>query len=285
MEYPYATAGDETFLMRRDRMEWFCRHPRRTHNTFIMLCTAGSAQVRRNMDLFTLSKDMEWTLLPDSVIQILNPSLDFEVHYCVCPPSLFDEVTMHLPSSFLDFISMSEPYPLARRQDTLAAKCFFSLMQILYDDAANHFRHQIVVNQIQNFYLSFYERMRHRIGTCPKVYSSRGDLLIKRFWGLLLIHYLEHRPVSWYADRLCVSERYLSQTFRHLSQTTPKKAIDDFVALEIKIQLRSSHDSVQQIADRLNFSDQSVMARFFKNKTGISPLSYRQNATIEQNPL
>lgn len=275
MEYPYATASEETILMRRDRMEWFSQHPRRTRNTFIMHCLSGRAQIRRNMDLFVFSKGMEWTLLPDSVIQILNPSDDFEVHYCVCPPPLFDEVTRHLPSAFLDFVSMSEPYPLSTAHEIEADRCFFSLMQLIYDDTGNRFRHRIVAAEIQNFYLVFYDKMCHRIGEREKTFSSRGDRLVKNFWQLLLTHYLEHRPVSWYAARLCVSERYLSQNFKRLAQTTPKKAIDDFVAQEIMIQLRSTHDSVQQIADRLNFSDQSVMGRFFKNKTGLSPLEYR----------
>lgn len=275
MEYPYSGAAEETFLMRQDRMEWFQRHPRRTRNTFIMHGVSGSAKIRRNMDVFDFGENMEWTLLPDSVIRILEPTDDFRVHYCVCPPPLFDEVTMHLPSAFLDFVAEERPYPLATDRDTEANRCAFGLMQVIYDDTGNAYRHQIIVNVIQSFYLAFYDRMRDRIGEREKMYVSAGDRLVKRFWGLLLEHYREHRSVQWYAGQLCVSERHLSQTFRTLSDTTPKQTIDDYMVLEIKIQLRSTHDTVQQIADRLNFSDQSVMGRFFKGKTGMSPQEYR----------
>ena len=277
MEYPYGNAVTETFLMRQDSMEWFQRHPRRTQNTFIMQGVSGSAKIRRNMEVYDFGANMEWTLLPDSVIQILEPTDDFLVHYCVCPPPLFDEVTMHLPSAFLDFVAKESPCPLTTEQEMEANRCAFGLMQVIYNDADNAYRHQIIVNIIQGFYLAFYDRMRNRIGEREKMYASAGDRLVKRFWGLLLEHYREHRSVQWYAGQLCVSERYLSKIFRTLSNTTPKQAIDDYIVLEIKIQLRSTHDTVQQIADRLNFSDQSVMGRFFKNKTGMSPQEYRRS--------
>lgn len=283
MTYPYSSVAQETILMRQDRMEWFCQHARRTRNTFIMHCVAGHAKVWRNMHYFDFSKDMEWTLLPDSVIQIVDPSDDFEVRYCVCPPSIFDEVIMHLPSPFIDYISTIDPYTLTTQREIVANSGFFRLMQVIYEDRSNRFRHQLVVNEIQSFYLALYDKIRHHIDDNLKTFGERGDGLIKRFWGLLHVHYLEHRPVSWYASRLCVSERYLSQTFNRMTGTTPKKTIDDFVVLEIKIQLRSTSDSIQQIADRLNFSDQSVMGRFFKNKTGMSPLDYRRGIQFEPN--
>ena len=275
-EYPYSTAPQETFLMRCDRMEWFCQHPRRTRNTFIMHCVSGSARIMRNMETFDFSKDMEWTLLPDSVIQILSPSDDFLVRYCVCPPPLFDEVTAHLPSAFLDFVAADSPHRLDSPFELEANRCSFGLLDVVYRNSDNAYRHPIVVNLIQAYYLALYDKLRHRIGIQQQAFTSLGDRLVKRFWQMLPEHFREHRTVGWYAEQLCVSERHLSQTFRRLSQTTPKQAIDDFMVLEIKIELRSTHDSVQQIADRLNFSDQSVMGRFFRNKTGMSPLEYRR---------
>lgn len=276
IEYPYETGEGEIFLMRHDQMPWFKEHPRRTRNAFILHCTSGEAKIRRDRDLCNFGKDMEWTLLPDSVIQIIESTEDFKVRYCVCPPSLFDEVTLHLPAAILDYISIEDPYLLETNQEIEANNCSFGMMQVVYNDRGNSFRHQIIVNVIRSFYLAFYDKMKHRIGEKQMTYVSAGDRLIKSFWKLLLEHYSEHKPVQWYAKQLCVSERHLSQTFRKLSGATPKQTIDDYIILEIKIELRSSHATIQQIADRLNFSDQSVMGRFFKHKTGMSPLEYKR---------
>ena len=136
-----------------------------------MFCVSGYAKVQRNMESFDFKQNMEWTLLPDSVIQILEPSEDFLVCYCVCPPPLFDEVTLHLPSAFLDYISEAEPYPLATDQEQKANRCTFGMMQVVYDDTGNTHRHQIIVNIIQCFYMAFYDKMRDYIGERKKSYT------------------------------------------------------------------------------------------------------------------
>ena len=261
--------------MLQDRMRWFETHPRRTRNTFIMHCVSGSATVLRNMERYELSADMEWTLLPESVIQIERSSPDFEVRYCVCSPQLFDEVAHALPTRFFDFLSQSPPHRLQDDLDRRANRLYFDMLQLFYDDESNVCRHRLVVNTLQNHFMSIYDKERSNLVDVQKHFTYAGDKLVKRFYNLLLTHYREHQRVAWYAGQLCVSRRYLAQVFKTLSGTSPKKAIDDFLILEIKIELRSTHDSVQQIADRLHFSDQSVMGRFFKAHTGVSPLAYR----------
>ena len=83
------------------------------------------------------------------------------------------------------------------------------------------------------------------------------------------------REVTFYADRLCISTRYLSTIVRSIAHTTAKEFIDRSVILEIKMLLQSTDLSVQEIAYRLHFPDQSYLGRFFKKHTGESPTEYR----------
>lgn len=273
--YPYETAKQEVFLMRNDDMEWFRRHPRRTRNCFIMHCVSGSAKVRRNIDIFDFEKNMEWTLLPDSVFLIQEATDDFRVEYCVCPPPLFDEVSLHLPAAFIELVSQDSPHKLSTDIEIEANRCAFGLMKVIYKDSSNSLRRQIIINVLQSFYLAHYERLKYRIVESRQMVISAGDKIIKKFWQLLLENYQTQHTVKWYARKLCVTERYLSHIFKQYIGTTPKRTIDDFLTLEIKIELRSTHDTIQQIADRLNFCDQSVMGRFFKRQTGMSPMEYK----------
>ncbi|MDD3406233.1 MAG: AraC family transcriptional regulator [Paludibacteraceae bacterium] len=100
---------------------------------------------------------------------------------------------------------------------------------------------------------------------------------MKIFFGLIHRHYKEHRNLAYYADKLCVSTRYLSSVTNIISGCSPKKLIDDYIILEIKIQLQSTNYTVQEISQRLNFSDQSVMGRFFKQQTGLGAMEYRKS--------
>lgn len=81
--------------------------------------------------------------------------------------------------------------------------------------------------------------------------------------------------MSFYADKLCISTRYLSTIVRSVARSSAKEFIDRAVILEIKMMLQSTDLSVQEIAYRLRFPDQSYLGRFFKKRTGESPTEYR----------
>ncbi|MGN3984324.1 helix-turn-helix domain-containing protein, partial [Bacteroides fragilis] len=83
------------------------------------------------------------------------------------------------------------------------------------------------------------------------------------------------RDVVFYAGKLCISTKYLTSICRSLTGHSAKKVIDDFTALEIKVLLQSTDLSIQEIADRLNFPDQSYLGRYFKRHEGVSPMEYR----------
>ncbi|MDE7005047.1 MAG: helix-turn-helix domain-containing protein, partial [Alistipes sp.] len=74
---------------------------------------------------------------------------------------------------------------------------------------------------------------------------------------------------------LCISTRYLSTVVRSIAHSSVKEFVDRAVVLEIKMLLQSSDLSVQEIAYRLHFPDQSYLGRYFKNHTGMSPTEYR----------
>lgn len=275
--YPYAQAAVDGFLMQTDHMPWFTGQPRRTRNAFLMHCLSGSAEVIRDMETFVFEQDMEWTLLPNCTFQILHPTADFRVRYCVCSPPLFDEITHNIPTQFIDYLVEEGPYKMHEAIDYEANQLYFGMLQLVHNDAGNIHRRQIAANTMQSYFFDIHDKDRLRLPLAPKTHGL-GDALIKKFWKLVPQHYLQHKEVSWYANQLCVSTRYLSQIFREILDTTPKEAIDDYVVLEIKIELRSTNDSIQQIADRLNFADQSTMGRFFQRKTGMTPTDYRKQA-------
>ena len=105
--------------------------------------------------------------------------------------------------------------------------------------------------------------------------GSRKEELFNRFVELVSTHFTRQRDVAFYADELCISMSYLASVTRVTTGETPKQTIDKRIVQEIKILLAFSDLSLQQIADRLNFPDQSYLGRFFKHHTGRSPIAYR----------
>jgi AraC-like DNA-binding protein len=70
----------------------------------------------------------------------------------------------------------------------------------------------------------------------------------------------------------------LSRIMKAFSGKTAVKWINDVLVTEAKILLRKPGATVQQIADELNFGDQSSFGKFFKKHTGLTPREYRKQA-------
>ena len=105
--------------------------------------------------------------------------------------------------------------------------------------------------------------------------TTRQEELLEKFISLVFQHSGTCREVQFYADQLCITTRYLSSIIQNLTGHTPKNHIDTRCIQEIKMQLRTTNKSMQEIAFGLNFPDQSFFTRYFKKHTGLTPVEYR----------
>lgn len=106
--------------------------------------------------------------------------------------------------------------------------------------------------------------------------SDRQQELYTQFINELQKSYMNERSVSYYADALCVTPKYLSQIVHKVSGRFASEWITDLVILEAKALLKSHKYTVQQIADRLHFANQSFFGVYFKKAVGCSPTVYKE---------
>ena len=81
--------------------------------------------------------------------------------------------------------------------------------------------------------------------------------------------------MAFYAEQLNVSPRYLGQMTRRVSGRSPKAIIDDRIIAEVTTMLTAAHYPLQEVAQRLGFSSQAHLSRFFKKRKGVSPTEYQ----------
>lgn len=110
----------------------------------------------------------------------------------------------------------------------------------------------------------------------PATSLTRNQQLLFEFKKLLASDFIRHRNVSYYAQKLFVSPKHFTTVIKEESGKTAGEWIDEMVLLEAKILLQNKELTIAQVADQLNFNDQSTFGKFFKNLTGHSPLDYRK---------
>ena len=83
--------------------------------------------------------------------------------------------------------------------------------------------------------------------------------------------------MAFYAEQLNVSAKYLGQVTRRIANRSPKAIIDNRIITEIVALLTSTNRPLKDIAQRLGFSSQAHLSRFFKKHKGLSPTEYQHN--------
>ena len=110
----------------------------------------------------------------------------------------------------------------------------------------------------------------------PDEMGGRSIDIYNRFISLVAEHYRTAHDVAFYADRLCITTRYLSGVTDKVVSKSPKQIIADYIMSEAKTFLDTTRLTIQEIADRLGFSSQVLFCKFFKSQENISPSDYRK---------
>lgn len=111
----------------------------------------------------------------------------------------------------------------------------------------------------------------------PNVETTDNNLLFRKFYDLLALHYKEHREVQYYARLLCLSPKYFGSLIKKEMGISASQCIAHYIVIQAKTLLHYRPDlTIQQISQQLGFDDATSFSRYFKASAGISPKQYRE---------
>lgn len=267
--------GDEIFKAGADKDEWL-----ETSKTMkmdvdaIIFCRKGTAHIKIDLIPYEIVANTQLIIIAGSIVQNLYNSEDLKISYIIFRHDVYDEVTAQLGPSFTIFL---KEYPCVQLDDRRINKMnhLVEAMEDFYHEKNNCFRAKIFKNNIQNFLLDVYDKTRTLFKIDKSAEVGRREELFIRFIHLIHNYCPKQRDVGFYAEKLNITSRYLSSITQNVVEKSAKYIIDKHTVQKIKIMLKYSNMSIQDISYELNFPDQSFFTRYFKKHTGMTPLEYR----------
>lgn len=254
--------------------------PLRMDGGAIGICTEGNAEIVVGTDGHDVVKGCELVLLDDSSLFIKGCSQDFRMTILIYSKAVAFQAMHKFDSSFFNHMVKSPVY-LHQGGSEAALVSYLSILEGLQSDTHNRYAVLIATNILRSIMLNIYDKIQRFADGRGNIAASRKDEIFDRFMNLLIRHAHRQRDVAFYANKLCISTRYLGDITRAVVSANPKQIIDRHIISEIKLMLTFSDMSVQQIADYMHFPDQSYLGRYFKHHAGVSPAEYRkQELTI-----
>ena len=140
-----------------------------------------------------------------------------------------------------------------------------------------HYLRETIVSLTRAFYFEICNLLDSRVKPNLKSSQNRSYAIFDQFIRLVSQNFKHERSVEWYSSAMCLTPKHLSEVMKSVSGRTAGQWITTLVMIEIKTLLQNSSMSIKEIAQEMNFPNQSFLGKYFKNVEGISPSEFRRN--------
>ena len=275
--------GDDFFISRlQEKPQYkYLRYPFRVDCYMAAYCVEGSVDCSVNLTDYHLSAGTLLLITPGNIVKItqsdeLKEGLRVSL---ICASTSFISSIGINPSKFLveamevlrdPCIHLSEDETqMLHKYVNLALDIIKTNPQFVHDSMAG------LVSSIFYQFAGFLADSKKREEQEAPARTTRQRQMLEQFIKLAINDHAREHLVGYYADKMCVTPKYLSKIVKEASGRSVPEWLNELLILDAKNMLRHSDMIIKEIASNLNFPSQSFFFRFFKNHTGLTPTQYR----------
>lgn len=256
------------------------------HKYGFFLCRGGSARILLGSDTYRISRNHLCIYAPNTFFQILerSPDLtgileedDVEAYYPVLSridirKRMLVRSSPCVEISEMQADGMTRLYNMVRENERSAAArenqpgMHGDFTEMVNADCMRHLRYALCLKVLEAYFSNT------PVEAMPQ---TKEDAILNRFLVSVYENCHRQRTVQYYAAEQNLSPYYFSSIIRARSGKSALQWICSVTMTFSRQYLECSEMSIKEIADRLNFPDQSSFGRYFRHHEGCSPSEYR----------
>lgn len=246
----------------------------------VVVCLEGKGHATIEGKNYDFVKNDMFICHPHQLIENVMVSYNFKFRGLMLSPRYFQSV-FYMPGKIwkagLDIRKM----PFFQLDDKEVEGFIVNYEMLKYKLSRTDMPHhqQSIKLLLQSLVYDMYDVLAPKMKLNEKIdygYSS-GEVLFGRFANLLAAESPHRHPVGYFADKLCITPKYLSSICKKQTGKTASDIIDEMTINYIKQMLTSSEKSIKEIASDAGFDNLSFFGKFVKRELGVSPREYRLN--------
>jgi AraC-like DNA-binding protein len=142
----------------------------------------------------------------------------------------------------------------------------------------NLLRELKIINLINSIYIDLTRAYTADVNL-EKLVSTSYSIILENLENLIHQHFYKEKLPKFYSDQLNITTKHLNRVVKKALNKTTSQLISERIILESKRLIIHSENNLAAIADTLQFSDYGYFSRFFKSKTGCTPMGFRKKYT------
>lgn len=252
------------------------KEPTRINFILMALCRKGEAQYSIDTRQQTVKPGDLLFISERHIVDQYRATDDFECMCIMLSTEYYHGFVQNVKNvSSLLIFSMNNPVVRLTQREIETYTNYFQFIREKIADETHHYRADLVKALLLSMFYDM-SNVIWRVEQAGGTPQTRADAIFAQFIRLLQENFRTERRVSWYADQLTITPKYLSEVVKQVSKRTTNEWIDSYVVLEIRVMLRNSTKSIKQICNELNFPNQSFLGKYFKEHVGMSPSEFRK---------
>ena len=242
------------------------------------LCLGGSANVVIDSREFCIKKDDLIVCFPGTTLVLDDDISNVECRWiCLSIGCVRHLAQINIGDAWKAFTSLHESPVLHLLPNEVSAFCnYYDLLLSKLNRSHHRYQKKLVETLLMAFLYDFHGLLERYFVPVERPGRSSGRAF-REFVDLLTSLYPRPRDVAFYAEKLCLTPKYLSAVCKQVSGLTASKFIAQFIIKDIKHLLDDTDKSIKEICNELDFPNPSFFGTYVKKNLGMSPMQYRES--------
>ena len=255
----------------------FFEYPAKIDVAVSAIVVKGSVETSIDLKRHVIKENQIIAIRPDQILQYHYISNDFSGRFVVMSQNFLDSIQIYIGEQRYPLFLAFKDNPIIQCSQYEMELCleYFTLLDkaVKMRDNPNRIETVKYLTLALLYALNTFSKRHQDVRNEP---YSRKDVIFESFYKLIQLHHKENRTVTFYADKLCLTPKYLTTVIKEATGTTAHNWINEYVILSAKAMLKSTTKTVQEISNELTFANQSFFGKYFKQYVGMSPGEYRK---------
>lgn len=263
-------------------------YPCRLDGNVILFCIKGSINISVNLKEYKIQDDELIVCTAGDIINVARPTINESGNWRIVMLTMSHKFASELRLDFKSILNegiLPLESPVIKVNETIR-DILSDHMKLIAKVAADKGRlykdsiHSLISSMVSVLASQWFTEIgnfKTRKKSDSDTRSNHKRFVFEQFMKLVSDNYSEQRQMGFYADKLCLSPKYLSKLIKEVSGKAAPEWIEAYVMLEAKNLLKYSDMPIKEVVYRLNFPNQTAFYKYFKAHTGMTPTDYRNS--------